>query len=457
MPKEIPDCPKKPNPTPETAWHFEIELITPMVGGGASVGAIDLDFPIRSTAIRGHLRHWWRLIRGHSLGDGMRQREEEIFGSTEFPSPVTVSIKPPNQPMKFKPAKDSSFKRFGPQAYALFASIENNHFVAKEGARFCLTVQSTSDGDLCRRRTAQNEQRKKAKKGALPESISSIATEVYEAVVAWVAFGGIGGRTRRGCGAIRCQGMVESIPQVPARIFVGSAQKTAIAAWEESLIAYRDFRQTPRGKIHQKMIQTGNGKKIISVPGRSHWPEADSIRKITGCSLKPPKGTLSSGVPVDEDTHDHSTPVVPSNLLPAFPKAVLGLPINFHFADGPKKGNAAANLDPKDVQLYPLLTTANGRIEKAERMASPIITRPIWRESEWHPAVVILKQELPEGFQIRLEGRHAALSGNLSYDLPLTSVINNPLGALAPMRGKASAIDALIKFLGSRNFVEVSQ
>ena len=49
------------------------------MGGGASTGNVDLDFPIRTTAIRGHLRHWWRLIRGQSLGNKMRQREEEIF------------------------------------------------------------------------------------------------------------------------------------------------------------------------------------------------------------------------------------------------------------------------------------------------------------------------------------------------------------------------------------------
>ena len=34
MPKEVPDCPKKPSPTPETARRYQIQLITPMFGGG---------------------------------------------------------------------------------------------------------------------------------------------------------------------------------------------------------------------------------------------------------------------------------------------------------------------------------------------------------------------------------------------------------------------------------------
>jgi CRISPR-associated protein Cmr1 len=244
---------------------------------------------------------------------------------------------------------------------------------------------------------------------------------------------------------------------LPARIFVGPAQSSAIEAWKKSLEAYREFRQSPRGKVHQKTIQTRNGPKTIRVPGRSHWPEADSIRKITGCSLKPPKGTPPSGVPADEDTHDHSTPVVPDALLPAFPKAILGLPINFHFADGPNKGAAAANLDPKDVQLYPLLPTGNGRMEKAERMASPIITRPLWMNGQWHPAIIILDQRLPETMQVRLEGRNASLTGNLVHDLPLSCAVDASLGAITPMRKKASAIEALIDFLGTQGFTEVSR
>lgn len=458
MQREIPDVPKgwKP-PKPESGRSYEIELITPMVGGGATAGKVDPDFPIRRTAIRGHLRHWWRLIRGHSLGDRMWRREEEIFGSTEFPSPVTITVKALTKAEQFDPADKQKLDPFGPVAYALFASIENNHLVTREGLRFQISVQAANPADLTRRRRAQNERRTKARQPAFAPSIDSIETDIAEALSAWLKFGGIGGRTRRGCGAVHCHNYAEIVPDLPARTFVGPAQTSALEAWKKALEAYREFRQTPRGKVHQKTIQTRNGPKTIRVPGRSHWPEADSIRKITGCSLKPPTGTPASGVPADEDTRDHSTPVVPDSLLPAFPKAILGLPINFHFADGPNKGAAAVSLDPKDVQVYPLLPTANGRMEKAERMASPIITRPLWINGKWHPAIIILDQCLPEAMQVRVEGKNASLTGNLVYDLPLTRVVDASLGRITPMRGKSSAIESLIEFLGTRSFTEVTR
>ncbi|MGH7201967.1 MAG: type III-B CRISPR module RAMP protein Cmr1 [Planctomycetaceae bacterium] len=178
MPKKIPDCPDKPTPAPPARRRYEIELMTPMFGGGAALGEIDSEFPIRPTAIRGHLRHWWRLICGQSLGEGMWQREEEIFGSTQFPSPVTVSVDPLAKPEQFDPSDDKLVDRFGPVAYALFASIESKHQVAREGFQFRLTVQVADDGELLRRRVAQNDQRRKAGQPTLASSIPPIADDL---------------------------------------------------------------------------------------------------------------------------------------------------------------------------------------------------------------------------------------------------------------------------------------
>ena len=65
MPKEIPDCcSKKPNPAPEAGRSYEIELITPIFGGGVEPRVNDPSFPIRTTAIRGQLQFWWRATVG---------------------------------------------------------------------------------------------------------------------------------------------------------------------------------------------------------------------------------------------------------------------------------------------------------------------------------------------------------------------------------------------------------
>lgn len=298
------------------------------------------------------------------------------------------------------------------------------------------------------RRQAQNIKRTKDKKPLLPETIKDITSDIESAFKAWVTFGGLGARTRRGCGGLHCEAVTE-IPALPGSVFIGEAKQNAFEAWKGAVDVYRQFRQLPRGKKHAKTISTKNGQKTIQVPGRSHWPEADSIRNITGCSLKPRPGLSTSEAPADQNPHDHSTPVVPQDVLPAFPKAILGLPINFHFADSPGKNRPGqSDKDPQDVQLVPLLPNPSGTLEEAERMASPVITRPLWVKGKWHPAVIILDQFLPKGFQVRLKGKKSNKNGgDLSRDLTMSHVVDAKISVARPMRGRSSAIEALAKYL----------
>lgn len=450
MPKaaSIPTCPGIPatRPSGRETREYLIRLITPLFGGGVEPSVNDIRSPIRETAIRGHLRHWWRVTIGHRLADNMWQREEEIFGSTEFRSPLIIKVL--DQPV-VELVDPSYGDKFGPIAYSLFSAIENKQQVAKEGISFRLHLSWDNVTGLKVRRHAQNTQRKKDNKRALPDAIKDIAPDVESSFKAWATFGGLGARTRRGCGAIHCEAAASILPPLPAKILVGAPKSDALEAWKEAVKAYHDFRQSPRGKKHPKTIDTKSGPKTISVPGRSHWPEADSIRKITGCALKSGSNSPSAGVPADEDTRDHSTPVVPEQLLPVFPKAVLGLPINFHFADGPgKKRPGQADRDPQDVQLIPVLPGPFGTPEKADRLASPVITRPLWFGGKWRPAVIILPQHLPDGFKIRLEGKQAHSGGaDLSQDLSIDRVVHASLGNLQPMRGRPSALEAFVEFL----------
>lgn len=448
-PQDIPDCPQAPTvrDSGQDTRTYTIELITPMFGGGVEAGVNDPSFPIRPTAIRGQLRFWWRATRGHVLADAMWQREEEIFGSTEFPSPLAVEV---IQQPHLRTVEPTYRDRFGPIAYALFSAVENNQQVCEPGIRFGLRLRCDSPTLLRTRRKAQNEARKAAKKTPLAAEIVEIGPEIEAAVLAWCKYGGLGARTRRGAGAIRMVEPAETtglLPPVDGKVFTGRHSQNALEAWKESVRVYQEFRQSPRGARHPKIIKTRDGSKTISVPGRSHWPEADSIRKITGCSLKSSHGSSPTDVKPDENPNDHSTPVVPAEHLPAFPKALLGLPINFHFADGPgKKMRADANRDPQDVQLVPLLGPHDGEAEN--RMASPVITRPLFLDGRWHPAVILLNRSLPDRFQTRLEGKHARASGgDLSLDIPLSKMAGPAMKSFRPMRGKESALDALTEFL----------
>lgn len=69
-----------------------IHLVTPMFGGGPQSNSIDQERPIRESAIRGHLRFWWRATRGSACKNAneLSKREAEIFGHTEQASQIQV-------------------------------------------------------------------------------------------------------------------------------------------------------------------------------------------------------------------------------------------------------------------------------------------------------------------------------------------------------------------------------
>src|SRR5271157_2833052 len=75
--------------------NFIIEVITPMFGGGVKTSENDPLTAIRPTSIRGHLRFWWRATRGATRCGTvaeLRQREGEIWGTTDNPSPVCIEV-----------------------------------------------------------------------------------------------------------------------------------------------------------------------------------------------------------------------------------------------------------------------------------------------------------------------------------------------------------------------------
>ena len=179
----------------------------------------------------------------------------------------------------------------------------------------------------------------------------------------------------------------------------GNSDLTPMIAWQNSVDAYQRFRQSFRGKKHEKKMPNG---KTNRVPGRSHWPEPDSIRDLTNFALEP-KVPAPTTVDADLDPHDHRRRIVIQDQeKPNFPRAVLGLPIVFHFSDGPERMTAAIKVpDPADVELRPrALNTdgtpksdAKGRPVTLDRMGSPVITKPRKLNGVWHAVVLILPTE----------------------------------------------------------------
>lgn len=437
MPKaeQIPPCPARPTVSSPGGHCYEIELITPLFGGGAKTRETDPSFPIRPTSIRGQLQFWWRATVGaqYATPRELRLAQTEVWGNTECASRVQVKVEVVKVSGSIPCARyeqDSGRYRSMPTwnppfqntalPYALFPfqgqlgrgrrEIEIEPASCITEARFQLILQCDRSIDFTR--------------------------QVEPALWAWVHFGGLGSRTRRGCGSLRCLKLLakdrnellarlrpfvagapdRQWPTLAATILVGNQTDSAIKAWADVIALLREFRQGPN-------LGRNPGQRPQQ-PGRSRWPEPETIRRITNAR--------SSGHQRMDNIPDD-----------AFPRAEFGLPIVFHFKD---EG------DPPDTVLYP----ARGPEGPRERMASPLILKAAaLQNNKYVPLIVLLKTPPLQGVDLR--------RGDQSLPLPQTVVVRDPRLARypnSPMAGRSasgSAVEAFLTFAKSKNFTEVQR
>lgn len=355
---------------------FDIKLITPMFGGSAIAGRVDPERPVNAKTIRGHLRFWWRAcVAGmYCNAEELFNAEEAIWGSTETPSAVDVSISNINEgtevawyEIKYDESKSKYVGREtneGRQypAYALFP------------------FQGEMPSDDIKSVKKQPDRCWKDISFTLNVSCAvKLQDDVLAALRAWILFGGVGSRTRRGCGSLYCSNWKEhfgkliinpvekdtflpslslgrlapnATPFCPildqATLLIGKANGSGLRAWSDAVRLMSDFRQ--------KECFARNKGDQSHRPGKSLWPEADSIRKLADCIYCKHKPT---NTPID-----------------FYPRADLGLPILFHFigcTGCPKTHTIGLNANAKG------------------RMASPIILKPLAiSETEVYPIVLLL-------------------------------------------------------------------
>ena len=290
-----------------------------MYGGGVKAGLVDCAMPIRASALRGQLRFWWRLLYGGDRPSADVFKEEcAIWGGITAEGPhasqVVVRVACPV-------VEDDQLIDGKPPDVADYALIldpkEKPPRLLKQEYSFHVTLEFRSDG--------KREQ-------------------VVEALRWWASFSGVGARTRRGLGAVKVPAaevkpvQKEEVDKLGGRMVLGPARPSAMAAWSSAMDPLRRFRQVGLGR--------GSGRS----PGRSNWPEADTIRRVAGKSAHDPRH------PVD-----------------GYPRAAFGLPIVFHFKD---------DGDPSDV-----LEAAG---EGQDRMASPLILRPYFDGQKHRPMALLL-------------------------------------------------------------------
>jgi CRISPR-associated protein Cmr1 len=385
---------------------YTIHVATPLFGGGVTAGVNDPVTVIRGPAIRGQLRFWWRATRGARFEtvEALKKEENRIWGSTQEPGKVSLAVK--TKPGIRKPYGKFDDKKFicDYPEYAGFPFVDLKNKTVKEitsNIEFTITLTMAP---------TVNE------------------NDVKAALWAWVNFGGLGARTRRGCGSLYCKEFAppqnneikswyekqlkayDIIPSPAARkwptvpqahdIVVKPSPVKPVQAWREAVNQIKTFRQG-----------TGVGRNSGSQPnrpGRSLWPEPDSLRKLT-----------------DMTNHNHKDPIIyePN----AFPRAEFGMPIIFHFKDTSDPGNP-------DPQLLP---------EEGDRMGSPLIIKAlcIGKDSAY-PCIMRLKTEKLDRARVQHNNDHSIMASDIRN--PRFSQYNK--SPMAGLSKDGSALEAFMNY-----------
>jgi len=375
-------------------------VITPLWGGGVEANVNDPVTLIRGSSIRGHLRFWWRALRGNCNGStitAMREKENSIWGSTKVPSQVKITVNVTKKGTKFQ------------------ATNFHGEQIANVGAMNSRDAYVTFPLRLTRASLTENIQF-----SVVLEYPDSVKDEVEAALWAWQTFGGIGARTRRGMGAIECI-------QVDGNSQTRQSAENFQRSINENLNKWIKDDDFPAGVPHMshglnyKLTSRQNDKttgiealrNIIdqykrfrqSRPGRerSHWPEPDLIRACF------PGETFRHEI--EHQVHGKA------------PRAVFGLPIIIHFKDYPN-----GLQDPDE-------TTIQG-VDGIDRLASPLIIRPIHLSSGFAGMAVLLEWDT-----VNTEDEPYTPPGGLAVVGEENAVLCNPSTQLTP--ADASYIEPL--------------
>ena len=342
-------------PTPGSSGRsLEVRLqsLTPIFKGGATPDRVDPGRPFRVPSVRGMLRYWWRAT--SAIGDtrSLRDREQEIFGGvfgtddqSARASRVTLSVS--RMTSRETPRPDSPAYSY---VFGVTGRITNENVLHLD-AKGVLRVGWTGN----------------------------VGADVQRAFKAWMLFGGIGGRSRRGCGSVWWDAGAGDAPGsvdaclaaaralTPARaggpawptlcggaILVGPASASADVAWRAGLDAMKNVRAS-QGVDPQILTRLGR-------PSLTDWKQQDYIPAAARRAFRSPRAAL--GLPIRfQGTTSFTLTAANTNRFPSpvhFKVIRLGEG-NFHpvytVIRTPMPGQLSANstngtLDPKGLDTF---------------------------------------------------------------------------------------------------------
>lgn len=273
-----------------------------------------------------------------------------------------------------------------------------------------------------------------------------LGNEIEAALWAWINFGGLGARTRRGCGSLYCETFSPKVQEVSKERFdqwfkekicqyaisipevsrewatlswdfrlQNKASKTHLS-WTKTMETYSEFR-----KKHN--VQNGEA-------GRSYWPEADSIRRLANMSHP-----------------DHELPY-PSNKPKryiAFPRAQFGMPIVFNFKKESKKDKKRSKEEIAKRKWFQKEPNTKMLVPRNKnRLASPLILKPLAiNQKESVGMVMVLQQPQIEALSLLGKGKPLPDVTDEQSIYPTATYSNNPLRDESG-RTHSSAIQAFL-------------
>jgi len=430
-------------------WVTEIrkyKIITPLYGGGEETQKADSVTTVRTTEVRGHLRFWWRATRGGLFSDlkMLHKAEGKIWGSAAVekekdsgPSDVKIVVQTHSKGEEDKPFEVVRSKKSGkPNIQSRPGSIVPSY------AAFPLQPKK-EDAIVGMETLAVRVGVEFALEITYPKSIEK---DVQAALWAWETFGGIGGRTRRGFGALKLDERWVEDQKVPTALPQAGQVKTELekqlkeylvadAKWPVGvphiahILRMKVFPKNPvspiqawRNLIERYQYFRQFGARVDKTTGEqknqglSLWPEANVLRARL---KRPAKWPKSMSAP---------------QLADKFPRAAFGLPILFHL---PHDGDGTFT-----VQGDKLSPTSE---KSYERLASRLILKPLACANDQYVGIAFVLHgppEPPTGLQIK---ETLPVRKPVKWKLEESEAGSEPLNKI--LHGQPDVLQAFLDFL----------
>ncbi|WP_029522370.1 type III-B CRISPR module RAMP protein Cmr1 [Persephonella sp. KM09-Lau-8] len=344
---------------------FECEIITPMFMYGGDGKTLEL----RPSEFKGMLRFWWRALHPELSVEELKEKENEIFGSTERKSSFRIKTKI----IKELKGNNLSLRNHNTKGinylfYSMFLGDNKNKEYFKPGTKFKLTFIFRKE-----------------------KHIKDILA------VFWLLtyLGALGSRSRRGAGSFRITGIQDS------QNLISKANLNFLVNEE------REFQDNlrkllPKRQDEKSYINLGNFQLFIHRNSFSSWKEAlDDVGK-----------SLQNFRNKREPDYSTVKNFILNGGIGEVKRPAFGLPLMYRYK----------SLSGKSATL-------EGSNKERQRSGSPLFIKILQFNNYFKPLLIFFEKELlPKGEKVKISSKNQPKSKFLN--VPDLSIVNEFLNQL---------------------------